>query len=93
MAVSQNVLVPLYQDVKYLFMADLEEKMSSLGQHAFSTTSAAQRIFKDKHVETIWDHYTIGVVDQFSYLEMKIKSSMKKNDLIDPRKYCFIFYH
>ena len=53
LAVSRNILVPLYQDVKYLFVADLEEKVSSLGQHAFSTTSAAQRIFKDKHVETI----------------------------------------
>ena len=53
MAVPQNVQVPLYQNVKYLFMADLDEKMSSLGQHAFSTTSAAHRIFNDKHVETI----------------------------------------
>lgn len=53
MAVSQNMLVPPYQDVNNLFMADLEEKMSSLGQHTFSTTSATQRIFNDKHVETI----------------------------------------
>ena len=53
MATFQNVLVPLYQDVEYSFMADFEENMSSLGQHAFSTATAAQRIFKDKHVETI----------------------------------------